>query len=164
MTLFGKDLGRLRGKVKQVRGDEGNSSAAEEPEQPTEKGTQPGPAVVTRDDILAARRLGVLQASLPQELQEHLDQMVEDGKSFVQVTEIAEAYARAYGLQTPETPPANGGIKRPTGRAASAAPTEEPRHPTTLTELRVLKERDRAAYDRLMHPDSAFDPTKLARR
>jgi hypothetical protein len=156
--LLGKDLGRLRGKVRGAKrasepdaGDDGEQDGAEPASAPA----------LTRADLIAAQRLGQVMAELPDSTRARLGEMVEAGRSFVDVLAMAELARSAT-----QKPPAAGGEHQPPpppGTAASAASRRTRPWPQDMRELAALEKSDPKFFNELMDPNHEFDPSLLPR-
>lgn len=141
-TQVGKDLGRLRGKVK---------SEDQQPEQ------QPA---MTRDELLAAQELGRVQAGLTDEANAMIADMLDDGASFrdaLRMAKMAKAMAPANGAQN----------KSPAEPRRQAPSPKAPKHPKSVDEYMALQRKanggDQSAKDRIeaLSQDSTFDLNTL---
>jgi len=149
ISQLGKDLGKVRHMAK------GTATApqAEEGATPAEPTTDSPQGAMTRDEVLAAQKLGRLQASLPDSAQEYLDGRVAGGASFEDVLREAELIKRfARGGAKPSAPV-------PPGHAATAPANPQGSVPSTMQELVELRKRDPDAYRRAVDSPDFRMPT-----
>ncbi len=146
----GKDLGRVRGKIKQT-----------EPEQP--KAEPAAPQGLTHEDLMAAVKLEQMKARLPEKASAALAERVANGASFQEVAGVAE-------LMLDMLPEKGASVNQATapkqGSAATAAPREPGRYPESMAQYLELVARaktDKQAAKRVgeLNNDPLFLPQNL---
>ena len=167
LTTVGQDLGRIRDRIKDTP-KEAEGQTGSPPGDQT--GNQPG--TIDRSEGIAMMRLGRLQAGLPDEVQKEIDDMLENGSSYVEATNHARAVKR--GMELAATAGVAGGPKIPTtlpGKAATAPGATPPEaYPKTEREyLRLVKaavQGDAQAVKRrdAIHADPNFHPEDLPKK
>ncbi len=161
----GQDLGRIRSRIKDpVSGSDGQQGNGQDKEKQT--------GTMDRSEGIAMMNLGRLQASLPQDAQKEIDQMLTDGASWVETSKYARAIKR--GMELAATAGNDGGTKNPPappGKAASAPGATPPaEHPKTERDyLRLVKRAnggDAQAKKRkdALHNDPNFHPEDLPKK
>lgn len=149
ISKMGQDLGAVREKVK--------GSAQTEPQ------TATTPAALTREDVAAARKLERIVAKLSPEVASYFDEREAAGDSFSAMLREAELLQK-FGAN-----PAGANQQQSAGRDAPAGPrgygAMPPQStgvdlPKSMAELMTLKQKNPAAWERVMdHP--SFDPKSL---
>ena len=146
LTQVGKDLGRVRGKVKEKN---------QEPEEPKTS--------VSRDDIDAARKLGRIQATLPEEISAEIDELLDNGGSYSDALKMADM-AKKIMSKVPANEDQNKSQANPRRQAPNRTRPERPRSVKDFMDLqKKARGGDKAAkerYDALMDDDN-FDLSAL---
>jgi len=139
-SQLGKDLGRVRSKVKAP--DQAAAEPATGDAQPT----------VTRDELMAAQRLGQLRAGLGEEAGQHIDSRLQDGATFTDVVREAELLAKFApkpAAPAPKAPKAHGGTPAQPSSGGSSF---------TMSELMEISLKDPARFDRIMNDPNTRVP------
>lgn len=178
---FADVLGRVDGfkgfvndELKRLRRSGKAASESGEGEASSGQGGAPaggeGSAASSRADALAMRKLGRLEAQLPQALQERVDKMLESGASLAEIASFAEALHLGYAANArPDGAPAGGANPQqtPVGAAGSAAPKTSKAYPQTLAEyLQIARkansgDKDAKARKAELDRDPAFAADEL---
>jgi len=132
-SQLGKDLGRVRSKVKAPE-----PAAAE----PATGDAQP---TVTRDELMAAQRLGQLRAGLGEEAGQHIDSRLQDGATFSDVVREAELLAK---FATPKAPKAHGAT--PKAHGGTPAQQSSGGSSFSMAELLEISQKDPERFERIM--------------
>jgi len=133
--------------------------ARQKPDQ-DEGATPPESKPATGLDPMSLIRLGELRARVPEKARQVFDSMIESGTS---PDVVASAMEAALSIQSGGGDGATPAPTPPPGRAATAAPSDGARHPTSQRELVELSKSDPDAYKAIMErPD--FDPQSLPAR
>lgn len=134
-SQLGKDLGRVRSKVKSPEQQTADAEPA--------TGGEQQPSGVTRDELVAAQRLGKLRAGLSEDADQHIEARLEEGASFGEVLREAELLSKFAkpAPQPPKAPKAHGGTPaQQTNGGASF----------TMAELMEISKSDPARFDKIM--------------
>jgi len=137
-SQLGKDLGRVRSKFK-VQAAPAQEPATGDAQQPT----------VTRDELMAAQRLGQLRAGLGEEAGQHLDARLQDGATFSDVVREAELLAKFAPAPKPAAPKAHGATPAQQSNGGSSF---------TMAELMEISQKDPARFDRIMNDPNTKVP------
>ena len=154
LGLVGKDLGRIREKLKVPSGENGGAMPPAMAATPPVAGPG-GVAAATPEELRAAHRGGQLSAALPEGARGKISELLEEGRSFVEVERLVQ-FASAMSASAKSTQQQGEGEPRPPaplGSAASAASRSPPQWPQDLAELRKLAESNPKAYQELMSLD-----------
>ena len=143
-SQLGKDLGRVRSKFKV------QAAPAQEPA----TGDAQQPATVTRDELMAAQRLGQLRAGLGEEAGQHLDARLQDGATFSDVVREAELLAKFAPAPKPAAPT----TKAPKAHGATPAQQSNGGSSFTMAELMEISQKDPARFDRIMNDPNTKVP------
>lgn len=111
VSRMGQDLGAVRSKVKA----DAPAGAAEAPKEPP----------LTRDEVVAARRMGQLLSKLPDEAQKHFEEQEAAGVPYSAMLQQAELLAR-FAVPTPapkESSAQRDAVAGPRGIGATPAST-----------------------------------------
>lgn len=153
ISELGRDLGKVRGKVKQA--------------QPADSGQgDPGSAPV--DDVHAlvksAVTYGAIKTKLPEAAAKILDAHESEGASYTELLRAAElAHTMFSAVNAGKSSAAGDPPAVPTGAAATSAPRTSPAHPRTLAEYAALAKSD-PARKAALDADPTFHPDELPRR
>jgi hypothetical protein len=133
---FGKDLGRLRERIKTP---DANDAPA-----------QNAPDMGQLRDMV---RFEAVSTSLPEGVRTKLTQAVEGGMPYAAALDLAAALKPAPSSAKDDLPV-------PPGDGARPANSPSGMHPVKMSELIALRRDDKQRYDKLM-ADDTFDPSKL---
>lgn len=145
LAKFGQDFGRIREKLK-----EGPTATVAEP---------PKEAAITRDELIAAERIGSVLATLPQSVAAKVRERAAS-QGYTAALDYAETLsamaAELGGATLPGTPRAIA----PTGQPATGAKSMTPATPRSQAEFFALRKSDPTRFEALM-ADPNFDPGSL---
>jgi hypothetical protein len=150
LSLIGKDLGKVREKSK------GDAAIASDGPSAAN-----APKAVTIEDLGAAMKLGQHLAKLPAAAAEHVQSMLEQGKSYSEALSAAELIAKFSSAEASSSANQN---PAPAAIAASAKPQTSPAWPRTQEELRKLSRENPKLFNELMDVSHPFDFTQLPPR
>lgn len=165
ISEFGRDLGKVRGKLKTgASGEPAGAPAAQGQGAPgarapgaaqTPQATGPAP-----DDVGAMLQLVRLASDLGPAAERHLEKERQAGATVPELLRLAEAMkvTRGAAVAQPSAP-----IAVPAGTAATSAARSSPSHPRTLNEYAELARKD-PELKRALDADPTFDPSTLPRR